>query len=151
MKDAPRPDLPRAPIDRFTRPIQDFLHVEAASGLALAICTALALFFANSPWAAGWAGFWETHLTIGVGSLSLDYPLWYWVNDGLRAIFFFVVGLEIKRELVTGELREPSARVLPVFAALGGAIIPAAIYLIFHHSGPEARGWGVPILSFIES
>lgn len=141
--------LPPAPIDRVTRPIQDFLHVEAASGIVLGLCTLVALGAANSAWAASWDAFWSTRLTIGAAGLLLDYPLWYWVNDALMAVFFFVIGLEIKRELVVGELREPSARVLPVAAALGGAVLPAALYLLFHHDGPAGRAWGVPMATDI--
>jgi NhaA family Na+:H+ antiporter len=149
MADVPPGRRPPAPIDRLARPFHDFLHVEAASGLVLGACTLIALVLANSPWAPQWEAFWNTRVTIGAGALLLDYPLWYWVNDALMAVFFFVVGLEIKRELVVGELREPAARVLPVTAALGGALVPAAIYLIFHHDGPAARGWGVPMATDI--
>ncbi len=140
---------PSAPIQRFTKPIQQFLHVEAASGVVLAVCAAVALIAANSPWSDAWARLWDTRLVLGVGQLVLDYPLWYWINDALMALFFFLVGLEIKRELVLGELREPSARALPVAAAIGGAAVPALIYLTFHHSGPASRGWGVPMATDI--
>jgi NhaA family Na+:H+ antiporter len=146
---AARDDRPPAPIHRITRPIQEFLHVEASSGFLLACCAGFALLAANSPWSEAWTGLWETRLTLGLGSFVLDYPLWYWINDALMAVFFFLVGLEIKRELVLGELREPAARALPVAAALGGALVPALIYLIFHHSGPAARGWGVPMATDI--
>jgi len=149
MAAAPRDRLPPAPIDRIARPFQEFLHVEASSGIVLGACTLIALAFANSPWAPHWEAFWNTRLTIGAGALLLDYPLWYWINDALMAVFFFVVGLEIKRELVVGELREPSSRVLPVAAAIGGAVIPAAIYLLFQHDGPAARGWAVPMATDI--
>lgn len=147
--DTEREGRPAAPIHRFTRPIQEFLHVEASSGLLLAFCAGVALLAANSPWSAAWAGLWETRLVLGVGSFVLDYPLWHWINDALMAVFFFLVGLEIKRELVAGELREPAARLLPVAAALGGAAVPALIYLLFHHDGPAARGWGVPMATDI--
>jgi len=140
---------PQVPIDRITRPIQQFLHVESSSGLLLAFCAGIALLAANSPWAASWSRLWELRIVVGVGSLVLDYPLWYWINDALMALFFFLVGLEIKRELVLGELREPSARLLPIAAAAGGALVPALIYLFFHHDGPAARGWGVPMATDI--
>ncbi len=149
MAAAPNDRLPSAPIDRITRPFQEFLHVEAASGIVLGVCTLIALVLANSAWAGNWEAFWNTRVVLGAGALTLDYPLWYWVNDALMAVFFFVVGLEVKRELVTGELREPAARVLPVAAAFGGALIPAGIYLLFHHDGPAARGWGVPMATDI--
>lgn len=147
--EGPRDRLPPAPIDRLARPFLEFLHVEAASGIVLGACTLIALLLANSPWAADWETFWNLRVTLGVGALRLDYPLWYWVNDALMAVFFFVIGLEIKRELVVGELREPAARVLPVAAAIGGAVAPAAIYLLFHHDGPAGRAWGVPMATDI--
>lgn len=140
---------PDSPIQRVAQPFQSFLHVEAASGLLLAACTVFALAAANSPWAAEWAAFWETRVVLGAGPLLLDYPLWYWVNNALMAIFFFLVGLEIKRELVLGELREPAARTLPVAAAIGGALLPAAIYLALQHQGDAARAWGVPMATDI--
>jgi NhaA family Na+:H+ antiporter len=146
---SPRDRLPPAPIDRLARPFLDFLHVEAASGIVLGACTLIALAAANSPWAGNWEAFWSTRIVLGFGALTLDYPLWYWVNDALMAVFFFVIGLEIKRELVVGELREPSARALPVAAALGGALLPAGIYLLIHHDGPAARAWGVPMATDI--
>jgi len=140
---------PAAPIDRITRPIQQFLHIEASSGLVLAISAGFALLAANSPWSDSWAGLWETSLVVGVGEWVLDYSLKHWINDALMAVFFFLVGLEIKRELTLGELREPSARVLPVAAAIGGALAPALIYLLLQHEGPAARGWGVPMATDI--
>lgn len=140
---------PPAPLRRLALPFQRFLHVEASSGVVLAVCTAIALIAANSPLHAAWKDLWNVRLVIGVGRFALDYPLWYWVNDALMAIFFFVVGLEIKRELVLGELRDRTARVLPVAAAIGGAVVPAAIFLALQHGGDAARGWGVPMATDI--
>src|SRR5262245_11216412 len=99
-----RPPLPTGPIDRIARPIQRFLEVESASGIVLVVCTAVAMAAANSPWARAYHDFWETHLRVGVGRFGLDLSLHDWVNDALMMLFFFVVGLEIKRELVAGEL-----------------------------------------------
>ena len=137
------------PILRMTAPIRRFLHIEAASGGVLLACTAIALLLANSAWAKPIHGFWETAFRVGVGAWELDKPLHFWVNDLLMAIFFFVVGLEIKREIVAGELSSPKKAALPVIAAFGGMLIPAAIYLAFNHTGAAERGWGVPMATDI--
>ena len=133
---APRRDSNRSstyrrstPIRRLTAPIRRFLHIEAASGGVLLVCTIIALLLANSAWAKPVHDFWETSLRLGAGTWELDKPLHFWVNDLLMAIFFFVVGLEIKREIVAGELSSPKKAALPVIAALGGMLVPAGIYL----------------------
>jgi hypothetical protein len=110
---------PAAAVRRVVDPVKDFLQTEAAGGLFLLAATVVALSWANSPFAAGYQGLWSTELTIGAGPLAVTEDLKHWVNDGLMALFFFVVGLEIKRELVVGELREPRRASLPVLAALG--------------------------------
>jgi NhaA family Na+:H+ antiporter len=122
-----RDPLVAAPIHRITRPLLRFLRVESASGLALMACTAIALAAANSPIGPAWESFWRTPLSIGVGGSTLSHPLWYWVNDGLMTVFFFVIGLELKRERVAGELRDPKGIVLPLAAAAGGAAVPAIV------------------------
>jgi NhaA family Na+:H+ antiporter len=144
-----RPPLPKGPIHRLARPIQKFLEVESASGVVLVACTAVALAAANSPWAAGFHDFWETHLRVGVGRFVLDEPLHFWVNDALMALFFFVVGLEIKRELVAGELSTAKKAALPVVAAAGGMLVPAGIYLALQWGEPGERGWGIPMATDI--
>lgn len=131
-------------VNRWLRPIVEFLRVESASGLALLFCAAIALAAANSPWAAGYAAVWQTPVRLAVGGFELEKPLVLWVNDGLMTLFFFVVGLEIKRELVVGELRDIRAAALPVVAALGGMIAPAAVYLLVLWGRPGAVGWGIP-------
>ena len=136
-------------ISRLARPIVEFMHVQSSSGIVLGFCTLVALAIANSPWAAQYQAFWDTHFKVGVGSFVLDYPLWYWVNDGLMAIFFFVVGLEIKRELVLGELRNPKKVVLPVVAAAGGAVVPALIYFGLLDGQPGVEGWAIPMATDI--
>lgn len=113
------------------------------------ICTAAALGLANSPWAEAFRGFWQTHLRIGIGPWGLDESLLHWVNDALMTIFFFVVGLEIKREIVAGELRDPKKAALPVMAALGGMIAPASIYWLLLGGQPGASGWGIPMATDI--
>lgn len=141
--------LPERPIQRLQRPLIAFTHIESASGVVLLVCTAVALFAANSSYAGAYAAFWDQELRIAVGDLVLAYPLWYWVNDGLMPIFFFLIGLEIKRELVIGELREPKKVVLPVAAALGGVVVPVAIYLALQHGRSGEHGWAVPMATDI--
>lgn len=136
---------------RFIRPIQRFMDIEASSGVVMLIAAVVAIVWANSALAESYFGFWETEISLTVGAFGLQETFEHLVNDGLMAIFFFVVGLEIKRELVLGELRDPKAASLPVIAALGGMLFPALIYLAFAWSaGPEAiRGWGVPMATDI--
>jgi NhaA family Na+:H+ antiporter len=123
--------------------------VESASGIVLLVCTIVALVLANSPWAADFAQAWQTRLTIRFGDFELSKPLLLWVNDGLMTVFFFVVGLEIKRELVAGELRDPKKAALPVMAALGGMVAPAAIYYSLQRGQPGEPGWGIPMATDI--
>jgi Na+:H+ antiporter, NhaA family len=136
------------PAGRWARTVARFFQVEAAGGLVLLGCVLAALALANSPWAADFTGLWQTPVRVGVGDFGLDKPLLLWINDGLMAIFFFVVGLEIKRELVAGELRDPRKVMLPVVAALGGMLAPAGVYLLLHgllHGGQAgSRGWAIP-------
>jgi len=141
--------LPRAPIDRLVRPLAHFLHVEAASGVVLLVCTAAALALANSPWADGFAACWQVPVRIGIGSWELNKPLLLWINDGLMTVFFFVVGLEIKREVVAGELHDPRAAALPIMAALGGMVVPALIYFSLQRGQPGEAGWGIPMATDI--
>jgi NhaA family Na+:H+ antiporter len=144
-----RPILPPDPIDRWLGPLEHFLHVEAASGVVLLACTLIALVVANSSLGPGYLAFWRTKLTVGVGSFEMSYSLKHWIDDALMAIFFFVVGLEVKREIVLGELRELKRAALPIAAALGGMIAPAAIYLALQHNRPAAHGWGIPMATDI--
>jgi Na+:H+ antiporter, NhaA family len=113
---------------RFIRPLVDFLHTEAAGGVALGAAALVALAWANSPWDESYHDLWTTHFSMTLGRHEIDLDLRHWINDGLMALFFFVVGLEIKRELVEGELRDPRRAALPAIAALGGMVVPAAIY-----------------------
>ena len=133
----------------FIRPLVDFLHTEAAGGVVLVAATLAALIWANSPWDASYTALWDTRLVIGLGSHSLDLDLRSWVDDGLMALFFLVVGLEIKRELVEGELSDPRQAALPVVAAIGGMVVPALIYLAFNAGGDGAKGWGIPMATDI--
>ncbi len=141
--------LPDRPIQRLQRPFAAFLHIESASGILLLICTALALILANSPYAEAYDHFWHQELRVAVGDFELAYSLSHWINDGLMAIFFFVIGLEIKRELMVGELSDPKKIVLPVAAALGGVVVPVAIYLSLQYGQPGQSGWAVPMATDI--
>jgi NhaA family Na+:H+ antiporter len=143
------PELEERPVVRLTRPFVRFLHVESASGLVLLGCTAVALALANSRLAAWYEAIWNEIFRIALGGFELSYPLWYWINDGLMAIFFFVIGLEIKRELISGELSEPRKVVLPVAAAIGGVVAPVLIYLTQQQGEPGAAGWAVPMATDI--
>jgi NhaA family Na+:H+ antiporter len=131
------------------RPLQRFLRVEAAGGLLLLAATIVALGWANSPAQDAYARLFGTEITLRIGSFALTGDLTDWINDGLMTLFFFVVGLEIKRELVAGELRDRRTAALPVIAALGGMVVPALIYVAFNAGGPGARGWGVPMATDI--
>jgi NhaA family Na+:H+ antiporter len=136
-------------IERALRPFQEFAQRESSSGLLLLACAALALVWANSPWADTYVHLWEIPVTVGVGQLAISESLHHWINDGLMAVFFFVVGLEIKREVLVGELASVRRATLPLAAALGGMLVPAALYVIVNGSGPASRGWGIPMATDI--
>ncbi|MEO2090173.1 MAG: Na+/H+ antiporter NhaA, partial [Gemmataceae bacterium] len=138
-----------APIHRLTAPVRRFLHIEAASGAVLLACAVVALVVANSPFGHAFHQFWQTTLGLSLNGWELIKPLEWWVNDGLMTIFFFVVGLEIKRELAVGELNSPRKAALPVVAAVGGMVVPAGVYLLFGHTGAATRGWGIPMATDI--
>ncbi len=140
---------PVEPIDRLVAPFERFLHVEAAGGIVLLACTVAALLVANSPLGDAYHHWWQTELRVQIGSFELRNSLEHWVNDGLMTLFFFVVGLEVKRELVLGDLRDPRAAALPIAAALGGMVVPAALYFILIDDAAAARGWGIPMATDI--
>ncbi|MDH5307908.1 MAG: Na+/H+ antiporter NhaA [Myxococcales bacterium] len=141
--------LPATPIDRILGPLGRFLHVEAAGGVLLLACTAVALALANSPLSDRYLAIWKSPLGFQVGSFEMLHPLKHWINDGLMVIFFFVIGLEVKRELVLGELRDVRQAALPLAAALGGMLAPAGIFLALQWGEPGARGWGIPMATDI--
>lgn len=137
---------------RFIQPFLRFAQIEAASGVVLLAAAAFAILWANSPWSESYTAlFSDLHLDVEFGPIELNLSLGHLINDGLMAIFFFVVGLEIKREVVLGEFRDRKAATLPVMAALGGMLVPALIYVAFTSGlGPEAmRGWGIPMATDI--
>ncbi|HKE99622.1 MAG TPA: Na+/H+ antiporter NhaA [Actinomycetes bacterium] len=136
--------LGRAPL-RVPRPLREFLREETAGGAVLVVAVTVALAWANSPWRAAAEALWHTRLAVRLGDATLDDDLRGWVNEGLMAVFFLVVGLELKRELVAGELGGWRQAALPVVAAAGGMAVPAAVYALLNAGGPGARGWGVPM------
>ena len=145
----PTSGMQETPIGRWTQPFVRFFQIESASGFLLLACTAVALLLANSPWSESFADIWQIRLRIAVGDFELNKSLLLFINDGLMTIFFFVVGLEIKRELVAGELRDPRNAALPIVAALGGIVVPAGIYLLFQGGQPGQSGWGIPVAADI--
>ncbi len=137
------------PIEKLLLPFRMFIRAEVSSGILLIFSAALALVWANSPWADLYTALWETHFSLQLGGFEVSESLLLWINDGLMAIFFFVVGLEIKRELLAGELASPRLAALPLVAAVGGMAVPALIYTAFNAGTPEAGGWGIPIATDI--
>lgn len=138
------------PVDRWiVHPTQRFINNSTTSGIVLFSSALLAIIISNSPWADAFHHFWELHFTIGFDSYEITKSLHHWINDGLMAIFFFVVGLELKREIIGGELRNPQNAILPISAAIGGMICPALIYLIFNPEGATTSGWGIPMATDI--
>ncbi len=135
--------------ERFIRPVAVFVNTEASGGIVLLVAAVIALVWANSPWDKQYFDFWHAHLSLDLNIFKLDETLGHAVNDGLMAVFFFVVGLEIKRELIHGELASVRKASLPVAAALGGMIVPALVYVAFNAGGDGAKGWGIPMATDI--
>src|SRR5919107_77184 len=147
---APAFDAEPAPlIERVLAPFQRFVHTESASGVVLLACTALALAWANSPWSASYEHLWETRLSLALGPWSFQMTLHHLINDGLMAVFFFLVGLEIKREMLAGELATLRQAALPIAGALGGMIAPALLYASLNAGRVGEPGWGVPMATDI--
>jgi Na+:H+ antiporter, NhaA family len=128
---------------------QRFFRTETVGGLILLLFGFAALTLANSPLTEAYEHLWDVSLTVGIVDHSLSLTLHQWINDGLMAVFFLLVGLEIKRELIGGELSSPKQAALPISCAIGGMIVPAAFYWIFNRTGPGAGGWGIPIATDI--
>jgi NhaA family Na+:H+ antiporter len=153
-RDAPEPRPTWAVSDRFLprrvlRPLQEFLSTSTASATLLLAAAVVALAWANSPWGDAYDAFWHHEISLSIGGWSIAEDLRHWVNDGLMALFFLVVGLEIKREVLQGELRDPKTAALPAIAALGGMVVPAALYLAVNAGGEGSHGWGIPMATDI--
>ena len=136
--------------DRFlarsvARPVNRFLQIEASSGILLVVAAVVALVWANSPWSASYEELWTTRLTIDLGGHAVTEDLRHWINDGLMAIFFFVLGLEIKHELTNGQLASVRNAAVPAAGALGGMLLPALVYLALNIGGAGQDGWGIPM------
>jgi len=138
-----------APIERLTTPFTRFARLEASGGILLLACTVLALTWANSPWEESYIHFWHRELTMGFARFFLSESRHFWINDGLMAIFFFLVGLEIKREVLIGELSTLRRAAFPFIAAVGGSAIPALLYLLVNRNNEAKHGWGIPMATDI--
>src|SRR4051812_12569167 len=139
----PPPPITPSRLAPLLRPLHAFLVAESAGGILLMASTVAALAWANSPWGDGYRELWHAKVTVGVGVVTHVMSVGHWVNDGLMAVFFLLVGLEIKRELLMGELASFRRAGLPVAAAIGGMVVPALIYAALNAGGPGAAGWGV--------
>ncbi|WP_437192927.1 Na+/H+ antiporter NhaA [Planctomicrobium sp. SH527] len=148
-----KPLLPTTRVDRLTAPFRRFLAIQSSSGFLLMGCTILALVLANSPWSEAYESLWKTYCGVSVGDWSFKKSLLHVINDGLMTVFFFVVGLEIKREIVSGELRDLRQAALPILAAIGGMIAPALVFVGISSVGEfdpaAAKGWAIPMATDI--
>ena len=141
--------LRTGPVVRVVQPLRDFLATEAASGVLLVVAAVAAMVWANSPWKGSYESLWSSEISLRVAGRSLVLDLRHWVNDGLMTLFFFVVGLEIKREVSVGELKDPRRAALPALAALGGMVVPALMFVAVNLGGTGVRGWGIPMATDI--
>lgn len=141
-----RHDLPRAQVlaERAFASIEHFLHIEAVSGIVLLVAAAIALIWANSPWAESYNNVWHAPFSIGVGKFEFSRSLHFWINDALMTFFFLVVGMEIRREIHEGSLSNIKQAMLPMIAAVGGVVVPALIFLGFNSQPVQQNGWAVP-------
>lgn len=137
------------PVEKIVRPFHEFADKASSGGILLIAAAIVALVWANSPWGGIYTELWETKLSIGLGNFSIEKDLTHWINDGLMAVFFLVVGLEIKRELLVGELSSPRRAALPIAAAIGGAVLPAVIYVFINFGSEGVSGWGIPMATDI--
>lgn len=141
--------MTKRPIDVLINPVRKIFKNSYSVGIILFTCAVLALIIANSPWSDYYFELWETHVMLGSEGHSINKTLHEWINDGLMSVFFFLIGLEIKREVMVGKLSTFRQAVLPMGAALGGILIPASIYFIFNPEAPNADGWGIPMATDI--
>eukprot|EP01029_Cantina_marsupialis_P006291 TRINITY_DN168957_c0_g1_i1.p1 TRINITY_DN168957_c0_g1~~TRINITY_DN168957_c0_g1_i1.p1 ORF type:complete len:449 (+),score=81.05 TRINITY_DN168957_c0_g1_i1:37-1383(+) len=134
---------------KVSTPFEEFLHAQTTTGLILMITTVFALILANSPLYDFYSHFFHTNIDFNVGSWALSHSFHHWINDGLMAIFFFLIGLEIKREITAGELSNIKVAILPILAAIGGMVFPALIYTSLNYQTAGAGGWGIPMATDI--
>ncbi|HTI90845.1 MAG TPA: Na+/H+ antiporter NhaA [Puia sp.] len=134
---------------RLTKLFREFFESEKMGGLILVFCTIVSILIANSALGEGWLHFWHARLDLSFSSVPLDYSVEHWVNDGLMAVFFLLVGLEIEREIYIGELADFRNALLPILAAAGGMLIPAGFHFLFNHGSPEQAGFGIPMATDI--
>ncbi|WED44605.1 Na+/H+ antiporter NhaA [Legionella cardiaca] len=136
------PQLPKELIHWISKPLDRFIRIETSTASLLLLATAISLIMANSPWSESFLSIWDIPLGIRLGNIEFSRPIHGWINDGLMTLFFFFVSLELKRELVFGELRQPKMAALPIVAALGGMLVPAVFYLLLQEGRPGQNGWG---------
>ncbi len=134
---------------KISKLLRDFFESEKAGGLILLGCTIISLLLANSAWGDSYVDFWHRHIDFSFGAIRLDYSIEHWVNDGLMAIFFLMVGLEIERELYIGELKNIKVASLPIAAAIGGMLLPALIHFLYNAGTPQQSGFGIPMATDI--
>jgi Na+/H+ antiporter NhaA len=132
-------------LGQLSAPLRQFLATESGSALLMASATVVALVSANSAWSGAYQALWATEGSIVLGDAHLEMDLRHWINNGLMAVFFFVIGLEVRRDLSVGELTDRRRVVLPVLAGIGGIVVPALLYLLIAPDGEAARGWGIAI------
>jgi NhaA family Na+:H+ antiporter len=137
------------PIEVITSPFVRFARMEAAGGILLLVSTFAALVWANSPWEQSYHAIWSTQVDVGFGRFFLSETRHQWINDGLMSVFFFLVGLEIKREVLIGELSTLKQAAFPLIAAVGGTIVPALVYISLNHGSVAHKGWGIPMATDI--
>ena len=135
--------------NRVLTPLDEFIHRQTTSGILLMLCAIAALFVANSSWSESYRHLLEAPFTIGMEGFQLSKSLHHWINDGLMALFFFVIGLELKREILVGELADPKQAMLPLTAAVGGMLVPVLIYIAINPEGHTFDGWGIPMATDI--
>ena len=137
------------PVEQIVRPFQYFADKASSGGILLIAAAIVALVWANSPWGGSYTRLWGTELYVSLGPFSIEEDLTHWINDGLMAVFFLVVGLEIKREILVGELSSPRRAALPLAAAIGGAVLPASVYVAINFGTEGVSGWGIPMATDI--
>ena len=135
--------------NRISTPFEHFLHAQTTTGIILMVMTVIALILANTPLTEAYIHFFHTKVNLTVGTWDISHNIHHWINDGLMAIFFFIIGLEIKREILVGELSNIKVAMLPILAAIGGMVLPALIYLSINQGGDGAVGWGIPMATDI--